>query len=227
MHAQRLRTADANHLFPAEKMRLTPVLSLLDGDTHGLLSEAVEEFEERVSFGPAAKPSETPDPAEWLATQLERLARLLADRKNDDRPVIVAAPLTALAHSNTALAADAAIRRTEVCHQEICLEFGDAAFAGDPADVIQRVANLKRRGFRVGVDMRKSCTSPLGDGLRLLLDTLRIDASQLDTDQNLRETVEAARATGVFVIAENAKWRDGDYLESLGVLGATRPLTDA
>lgn len=209
-----------------QQVRTTQVLSLLSGEAHGLVSEQYRQFDERVSFGPALSRSQS-DPAKWLAQAIEQIAAYIDRRAHTQRPIIIPAPLTALAHSNTGLAADAAIRRANICHQEVCLEFGDAAFAGEPADVIMRVASLKRKGFRVGIDMRKSWTSPLSDGLRLLLDTIRVDAALIDTNPDLQELLTASRHAGVFVIAENARWRDGEYLERLGVLGATNPVADS
>lgn len=208
-------------------VRTSPIYSLLSGEPYGVVSEHIMAFEERVSFGPARPSREKSDPAEWLAAQIEKTATHVSQHDVIERPIIISAPQTALAHTNTAIAVDAVMRRTNLCHQEICLEFCDTAFAGDPTDVIQKVAKLKRRGFRVGVDMRKSWSSALSQGLALLLDTIRVDALEVYRNRDLEEMIFAAKHAGVFVIAENAKWRDGDYLESLGILGAVRPIADS
>lgn len=215
------------HETPCIQVRTSPIYSLLSGEPYGLICEHIVAFEERVSFGPARSNSEAPDPAEWIAVQIEKTATHVSQHDVTERPIIIAAPQTALAHPNTAIAANIAVRSSHLCHQEICLEFCDTAFAGDPTDVIQKVAKLKRCGFRVGVDMRKSWSSALSQGLALLLDTIRVDALEVFRNPDLQDMVLAAKHAGVFVIAENAKWRDGDYLESLGVLGAVRPIADS
>jgi hypothetical protein len=227
MHAfdQSLETIESKS--PTLPMRFSPVLNLSTGASHGLVCEARSTFEDRVSFGPVAATSLNANPAKWLGSQIEQMAVQLANQCEFDRPVIMPAPLTALAHSNTALACDAATRRTEVCHQEICLEFVDSAFAGDPTDITHRVGTLKRRGFRVGIDLRKSWLSPLNSSLCLLLDTMRVDAKDLLTNGQLLDTVFAASETGIMVIAENTKWRDGQALAALGIHVAVQPAADA
>jgi hypothetical protein len=74
--------------------------------------------------------------------------------------------------------------------------------------------------------MRKSWQTPLAEGMRLLIDTLRVDARNLDCDL-LMETCEAAAGAGILVIAENANWRDADELARLGISAGTRLRTDA
>lgn len=215
------------HKTPHVQVRTVPVYSLLSGEPYGLISEHSFKYEERVSFGPARSNSEAPNPTEWIAVQIEKTAAHVSQHDVTERPIIISAPHTALAHANTAIAANTAVRSTHLCHQEICLEFCDTAFASDPTDVIQKVAKLKRCGFRVGVDMRKSWNSALTQGLALLLDTIRVDALEIYRNTDLQDMVLAAKHAGVFVIADNAKWRDGEYLESLGILGAVCPIADS
>ena len=108
----------------------------------------------------------------------------------------------------------------------LCAPVALTAFAGDPADCTSRVAHLRRHGFRVSVDMRKSWATPLAEGMRLLIDTLRVDARKLDCE-DLADTCEAAASAGILVIAENANWRDADELAGLGISAGIRLRADA
>jgi hypothetical protein len=212
---------------PPPAFRFHNVVHLLSGDSLGQVCESSKEFEERVAFGPQTMPNEVANPAKWLAEQLTRIASATHGQSVNQRPILVPAPIVSLAHTNTAVVCDAAIRRTSLCQQEICLEFADAAFAGTSTDYVNRLGLLRRHGFRVAIDMRRSWQTALDDSLRLLIDTIRVDARALDANQDLLGLVEVADASGVLIIAENAHWRDGEYLARIGVHAATFPRSDA
>ncbi|WP_241762397.1 EAL domain-containing protein [Hyphomonas pacifica] len=171
--------------------------------------------------------SKATDPARWLSDRLSEVASAAHQMDQRMRPIIVPSPMAALSHANTAIACDATIRRTTLCQQEICLEFEDAAFAGCPNDVVRHVAHLRRHGFRVSVDMRKSWQTPIGEGLRLLIDSLRVDARDLEMNEKLMDICEAASASGMLVIAENANWRDGEFLNRIGIHAGSKLRTDS
>ncbi len=208
-------------------VRFKPVLHLLSGDSLGVVADEPIEFEERVAFGPASAEAASASPAKWLAGRLERVASAACAQDYTHRPILVAAPMAGLADPDSALACDAAVRRTVLCQQEFCLMFSDAAFAGDPADSTARIARFRRAGFRVGIDMRYSWQTPLSESFRILIDTIRVDADALEASHELCDTVIAAKSSGVLVVADHASWRDGDYLESIGVDGAVAPQADA
>ena len=205
----------------------TRILMILSGlSTAPLAAELPFCFEDGPSFGPArARQSET-NSAKWMADRLGEVASLAYDFRHDQRPIIVPAPVAALSNPDTALACDARVRRSTFCQQEFCLEFTDTAFAGDAVDCTSRVAHLRRHGFRVSVDMRKSWSTPLAAGMRLLIDTLRVDARHLD-DEQLIETCEAAAGAGILVVAEHANWRDANELSRLGISAGIRLRADA
>ena len=211
----------------APAVRFKPVMHLLGGDSLGLVADEPTEFEERAAFGPVANDNETPGPAKWMAGRLERIASAASAQELPHRPILVAAPMAGLSDPDTAMACDAAMRRTILCQQEFCLMFTDAAFAGDPADSTARVARLRRAGFRVGIDMRRSWQTPLSESFRILIDTIRVDADALEASNELCDAVYAANSGGILVVADHASWRDGDYLNDLGVAGAVAPQTDA
>jgi len=209
------------------RVRLVPVVHLLAGDMLGMAAEEAMEFEERVRFGPVTASAADTDPAKWLADRLSRVASAVWAEGATGRPILVPAPLAALANVNTAVACDAAVRRTTMCQQEFCLMFSDAAFAGETVDCTSRVARLRKAGFRVGIDMRQSWHTTLSEGLRLMIDTIRIDADALETSPDLQDVVMIARESGILVVADNANWRDGEFLEETGVAGAIAPRTDS
>ncbi|MFN7054684.1 EAL domain-containing protein [Hyphomonas sp.] len=211
----------------SEQVRFHPVMDLDSGDILGMATEEMAEFEERARFGPASKRLEPADPATWLADRLTRTACAAYDQDATGRPILVNAPIPALAHPNTALACDAAIRRTTMCQQEFCLMFPDAAFAADPADATSRIARLRRCGFRVGIDMRRSWQTGLSESLRIMIDTLRVDASAVHVSDDLHEAAIAAAASGILVVADGASWRDGPVLAESGISAAINPRGDA
>lgn len=214
-------------LLPAPQLRFHAVVHLLSGDCLGQVCETSVVFEERVAFGPRTMAHAIANPAKWLADHLSRIASAAHGQPVSQRPILVSAPIASLAHSDTAPACDAAIRRTSLCQQEVCLEFADTAFAGGVADYVGRLGLLRRHGFRIAIDMRRSWQTPLSDSLRLLIDTIRVDTRALETNRDLLDLVEAADASGILIVAENAHWRDGEYLARVGVHAATHPRTDS
>lgn len=206
-------------------VRFLPVMHLLGGDSLGLVADEPVEFEERAMFGRA--PAEPLNAARWMAGRLERVASAACAQEQAARPILVTAPMAALADPNTAMACDASVRRTVLCQQEFCLMFPDAALSGDPADAAPRLARLRRAGFRVGIDMRHSWQTAFSEGIRMLIDTIRVDADAVEASAELCKLTVAAHACGVMVVADHASWRDGDFLRNNGIAGAVAPLADA
>lgn len=211
----------------APNVRFKPVMHLLAGDSLGLVADEPMEFEERVSFGAAANDNDALNAAKWMAGRLERVASAVCAQELPHRPILVAAPMAGLSDPNTAAACDAAVRRTVLCQQEFCLMFSDAAFAGDPADSTARITRLRRAGFRVGIDMRHSWQTPLSESFRILIDTIRVDADAMEASYELCDVVMAARSAGILIVADHASWRDGEFLNLLGVAGGIAPTADA
>ena len=63
--------------------------------------------------------------------------------------------------------------------------------------------------------------------LRLLLDSLRVDARKIEENVDLQDRIDAAANAGMLVIAENANWRDSYYLNEIGVEYGFRMRADA
>jgi hypothetical protein len=208
-------------------VRLRPVVHLIGGDSLGMAADEASEFEDLARFTAQGFEAAIESPATWLAQRLERVTSAAIAEGQMARPVLVTAPMTSLADANTAAACDAAVRRTVMCQQEFCLMYADAALSGDPADAAPRLARLRRAGFRIGIDMRRSWQTPLAESIRVLIDTIVVDADQIDTSAALHDVLMVARASGILVAAENASWRDGEALDRLGIAGAIAPRADA
>ncbi len=210
--------------------RLLPVMHLETGDAVLLFAEAEKRFEERAVFGRvalAAERSEAASPAQWMAEHVEDVAHD-AHYRTTERPVIVHIPMAALIHPDTATACDAAISRTRLCPQEICLEVDDAALATPSnQNAMAGIEALRRCGFRVSLNASRSWQAPLCYSLRVLLDSMRVDARKIENDDELLDRIGAAACSGMLVIAENAHWRDSDYLNELGVEYGFRLKADA
>ena len=225
----------SHHSFDAQtashaRNRLLPVMHLETGDAVLLFAETEKRFEERAVFGRtalAAECSEAVSPAQWMAEHVEAVAHD-AHNRTTERPVIVELPLVALVHPDTAMACDAAIARTRLCPQEICLEIQDAALSLPAARSAQsHIEALRKCGFRVSLNATRSWQCPLDHQMRLLLDSIRVDARKIDANQDLQDRIEAAADAGMLVIAENANWRDTYYLNELGVEYGFRMKADA
>ena len=220
---------DAETASPSRN-RLLPVMHLETGDAVLLFAETEKRFEERAVFGPAAHAAEgsgVASPAQWMAEQVEAVAND-AHNRTIERPVIVELPLVALIHPDTAVACDAAIARTKLCPQEICLEVQDAALAMPAARSAQTgIEALRKCGFRVSLNSTRSWQCPLDHNMRILLDSLRVDARKIEDDEALQDRIDAAACAGMLVIAENANWRDTYFLNELGVEYGFRMRTDA
>lgn len=214
----------------AARNRLLPVMHLETGEAVLLFAETEKRFEERAVFGrtaAAAESSEAVSPAQWMAGHIEAVAHD-AHSRTTERPVIVELPLVALIDPDTAVACDAAIARTHLCPQEICLEIQDAALALPAArNAQERIEALRKCGFRVSLNATRSWQCPLSHSMRILLDSLRVDARKIEADEDLQDRIEAAASSGMLVIAEHANWRDSYYLGGLGVEYGFRMRADA
>lgn len=228
MQQVRTRTSAQPSIIPGEgELRLSPVIHLLTGDIVNQVAETQFAFDDRVSFGAGSLFVNRISPALWLAHQVESVARLANETPQATaRPIIVEAPIAALMHPDSPIACEAAAARSRICPQEICIEVGDATLSQSKSDILKSIEALRRRGFRVGVNATRSWCTPLDTHLRLLLDSVRIDALKVWSEADLLNRIEAASACGMAVIAENARYRDGEKLASVGIELARAPRVD-
>jgi hypothetical protein len=203
------------------QQRIAAIRDTRTGERIAGLVQSRRSFEDQARFGIVDPPQE--GACLYLAHEIETLMDTLSVEPQRDGFVILSCPAVALSDGNTAIACDAAVRRSGLLHQEVCLEFQGAALE---ADSVARLAKLKQRGFRLGLDVRASGPVALDNALRVLIDAVRLDARALNSTAH-DDMLEAAASCGVMLIAEHAPWRDGDHLARLGVRGFIQPRADS
>lgn len=228
MQHVRTRVQPSGSILPGlQPIRFEPVVNLVRGDIVNLIASTPKRYEEFVFFGPSATLGEVQSPAAWLADTIESVARAGRDEPAHSRPILIEAPIAAMMHPDTPMACEAAAARSRILPQEICIEVTDASLSQSKEDITRSIEALRRKGFRVGINATRSWCTPLDTGLRLMLDCVRIDTRELWRCADLMNRVEAAASCGMAVIAENARYRDGDDLAELGVDLGVRPVADA
>ena len=210
---------------PIEHNRLVDVYNLETGETVFLMAQCQRDFSERVRFGPRTGTPALQNPANWIAQNIEEIAYLSHDY-SPVRPILIPVPIAAFMDENLVTACHAAILRTPLCPQEVCLEIDDATVTLMGPSLNPTLEALKRHGFRLSLNATLTATAALSENLRLLLDTLRLDARRFEKEADMQDRVEAARAAGIALIAENAFWRDGPYLARHGIDYGINPRRD-
>ena len=211
---------------PVQRTRLLDVHNLDTGAAVFLMAQYQNEFEERVRFGPRTQALPPQSPAAWVANMLNEVAEQ-AHAESPVRPILVPLPVAALMDENLCTVCHAVIENTPLCAQEISLEIDDASVTLLGSTLYPTLEQLKRIGFRLSLNASRSWSAPLNDTLRILLDTLRMDARFLEPDEELQKRVETAHAAGLTIIADRAFWRDGPYLSRHGIDYAVQPRCDS
>lgn len=146
---------------------------------------------------------------------------------NFERPLVLPVPASALSDPDMLDACNHAAAQTRLCNQEISFELTDAAITARPENARIFMHTFRRKGFRVSIDARKSWQSNLPAHDWLLIDTLRLHATSLESEPSLESYIGAASQAGVAIVAQAPYWRDGEYLASLGIDYGLSPRTDA
>ena len=159
------------------RLRFQPVVRLADGAAFGMHAEADIAFED--TFNPRhLNDASLPSAAAWLGDLIERAGRLAQDAGTNLRPISITAPLAALADRDGPMAAEAGARRADLLPQEFRIEFPDAAVTGLEDLALDRVDAFRRKGFRVGLDARKSWRMPMGARARMSFEAVRVDVAR-------------------------------------------------
>jgi hypothetical protein len=207
------------------KLRFRPVVRLADGVGFGMHVEADVAFED--TFRPRhLSDAALPSAAAWLGDMIERAARMAQDTNQTLRPLSVSAPMAALADRDAPMAAEAAVARANVLAQEIRIDFCDASVAALEDLALDRVDAFRRKGFRVGLDARKSWATPMGARARMTFEAVRLDPSRAEILEIPVTRLEVASADGIALIAENVRWRDAERLAGAGIHFAMSPRAD-
>lgn len=208
-------------------LRAHNCVHLCSGDTVGAVIEYAQNFEDTpVSFTSGNTQTQT-RPSDWVGEKILDAAVMCETIEYTERPLVMPVPAMVL---NDPLILDACIRataQTRLCNQEISLELTDAAITLYREEAHALCHALRRKGFRVSVDARKSWAGDLPGTDWLMVDTLRIRAEDIDTNPDIEDLIETAASAGVAIIAERPYWRDGDYLARMGVNYGINPRTDS
>ncbi len=207
------------------RIRFRSVVRLADGEAFGIHAESDINFED--TFHPRhLTGAPLPSAAAWLGDLIERAGRLAQETGNTQRPLSILAPMAALSDPDAPMAAEAGIARAGMLPQEVRIDFCDGTVSALDDLALDRVDAFRRRGFRVGLDARKSWRTPMGARARMTFEAVRLDPSRLAALEIPMTRLEVAAAEGVALIAENALWRDADQLAELGISFAVAPRTD-
>ncbi|MGB2074615.1 MAG: hypothetical protein ACPHYE_05265, partial [Henriciella sp.] len=109
---------------------------------------------------------------------------------------------------------------------EFSFEVSLGALASTRSTPSQLLKPFADAGFHITLDATQFDGGSALDITPELIGAIKIDAGWVDTEENTH-LLEQARRENWAVIAENAAWRDGEYLASLGVHYAIQPRTDA
>ena len=204
--------------------RFHPAVHLNTGDLVGAFVDLPFAFDDRPVFNLAEK---RPSVASWMADVLSGLCHAAVSEDLRERPLILPMPAAALSTANVVSKCADVMAGSRLCPQEICFEVTDATLTACPSDVATIFRNFRQRGFRIAVDAGRSSAANLKASTWLMVDTLRIGTDNGDIGDDLLNLVDTASAAGVAIIVEDAYWRDGEYLASLGIEYGLNPRVDA
>ena len=208
------------------RLRFRPVVRLADGGAFGMHAETDVAFEDTFQARHLSDLA-LPSAAGWLGDLIERTARLAHDTDTRLRPVSVTAPLAALSDQDSPMAAEAGVKRSNLLPQEIRIDFADASIVALEDLALDRLEAFRRRGFRVGLDARKTWRTPMGARARVTFEAVRLDPACMEMLDIPMTRLEVASADGVALIAENVRWRDAEKLAEAGIHFAMAPRADS
>lgn len=208
------------------RLRFKPVVRLHDGASFGLQLETDIAFED--TFHPRhLAGAELPSPAAWLGNLIERAAKLAQDDDYRQRPISISAPMGALADLDTPMACEAGALRSKLLPQEFRIDFCDASICAMEDLALDRLDAIRKRGFRVGLDARRSWRTPMNARARMTFEAVRLDPCGCAASDIPLSRLEAAAADGVALVADNVHWRDADRLAESGIGFALAPKMDS
>jgi hypothetical protein len=114
-----------------------------------------------------------------------------------------------------------------VLPQEFRIDFLDASVTALEDLALDSIDTFRVRGFRVGLDARRTWRTTMGARARATFEAVRIDPERLVIEEVPLSRLEAASADGVAIVAHNVLRRDADALAEIGVFYAAAPQSDA
>ncbi len=208
------------------RLRFKPIVRMADGAAFGMHCDTDIAFED--TFQPRhLSDAAVPSAAAWLGDLIERAGRLAQDTATTLRPISITAPMAALSDPDAPMAAEAGVKRANLLCQEFRIEFIDASIVALEDLALDRIDNFRRRGFRVGLDARKSWRTPMGARARMAFEAIRLDPAYMGALEVPPSRLEVSSADGIALIAENVRWRDAEKLAQQGIHFAAAPKADS
>lgn len=207
-----------------QSVRFHPAVHLNTGDLVGAFAETPFAFEDRPRFGMTMS---KPIIADWVSNALMELCRTVTAEDIRERPIIMSLPAAALGDRDVVSACVDVMAGSRLCPQEICFEITDAALVASSCDVTGYFRSFRQRGFRIAIDARTSWQCEIPTSTWLMVDTLRVRFDRNEMSVELAARLDIARAAGVAIVAEKARWRDGEQLSEMGIEYALHPRADA
>lgn len=212
----------------AWQLRTEPCFHLPTGDTVGAFVQSAHAFNDQASSFLTGTSQQRVKVEDWLYDQITTLDVYCQALTMVARPLMLPVPDVSLNYTGSLLETCLhAVAQTQFCPQELSLELSSAAVISNPQQALDFVHAFRRNGFRVSIDARQNWQLEMSPMTWLMIDSLRIEARQIATCAHLDVLIDTAADAGVVIVAENAKWREADYLASLGVLYALSPKADA
>ncbi len=227
MQRQKLAKPQPNRGQTTPQIRAHNCIHLCSGDTVGAIVEYAQNFEDTPIVFPSGNELIQTSPSDWVGEKILDVAAMCETIECNERPLVMPVPAMVLADPLTLDACIKATAQTRLCHQEISLELTDSAITLHTEEAHAFCHMMRRKGFRVSVDARKTWENDLPGTDWLMVDTLRVRAKDIDTQRDIEDLIEVAASAGVAIIAEQAHWRDGEYLARMGIDYGTKPRADS
>lgn len=216
------------HPSPKIRSRFETCLNLTDGMPAFPVSRVDPLFEEQaVSFGVVANTPASATASAWLFEAIQRLAISASELELAYRPIHVPVPMAIFGDRRAADRAAQAAMSVGFCTQEFILEFQDATLANGEKETFDALDEFRRKGFRIGLDARKSAMTPFSTRIRSAIERLRLTAADLVYDEMLQLRADIVCCIGGEVILDRATWQQTEELMRLGATHSLRLVTDA
>ncbi|MEO0981169.1 MAG: hypothetical protein AAFX03_00790 [Pseudomonadota bacterium] len=213
---------------PRPRVRFSTALLLETGEAAWAYAMIERAFEDRCAFGPAAAERAGAEcPSAWLSRLVRDVASEASTEDLIGRLIVVPTPDAALSDLAAPALCDKIVAGTRLGQQEFCFEVRLSAIAAAPEQAADWIKTARSRGFRVAIDARRAAPCRVAPSTWLMIDSLRVDADTLFTEAAVVEFIEQAVQTGVSVLADRPRWRDGGALALLGVDYGLNPQADA
>lgn len=207
--------------------RVSPFIALGDYSAGGLIHETRHPFDAGLRFGRGRQTDAVTCPAGWLEARVRNAIEAAELSPIKVLPIQVSAPAPLLYHRETARSCHSMLCGRDALRPEICLVFDDAALATSTANAVEALNSLRTRGFRIGLNARRSWLSLRCQALLPLIETIWVNAAQLEIEDEIAQRTRSALAAGTSCIGFGGTWSQTEEYSRAGITHLFRPRTDA